>query len=152
MHVHRCSRKHGPTLTCTKSHSPLNNTHILGGCRSTSTLRIKRHNNTFLLLHNLLQNTNGGRWPILGLDLGNTSTKDFKTLPQDNTEYPAAQLPQILHPEEEGLRNDKPNTATHPQTIPEYILPPQHRSTHHKPDMIKAIGYTINSNGKLIPD
>jgi hypothetical protein len=40
VHAHICSRKHGPALTCTKYHSPINNTHILGGCRSTSKLRM----------------------------------------------------------------------------------------------------------------
>jgi hypothetical protein len=71
VHVHICSRNRGPTPTCAKCLSPLNNTHIMGGCKHTAKLRTKRHNNTFLLLHQLLQNTNGGRWPIIGLDLGN---------------------------------------------------------------------------------
>jgi hypothetical protein len=128
------------------------NTHILVGCRSTSKLRIKRYNNTFLLLHKLLQTTNRGRWPIIGVDLGNTPIKDFTTLKPDITEDTASQLPQILHPEEEGLQNDKSNTANQPQTMPEYILPPQHRPSHHTPDLIKAIGYTTNSNGQLIPN
>jgi hypothetical protein len=152
VHVHRCSRKHGPTLTCTKCHSPLNNTHILGGCRTTSKLRTKRHNNTFLLLHTLLQTTNGRRWPMIGVDLGNTPIKDFTTLKPDITEAMTSQLPQILHPEEESLQNDKPNTSTQPQSIRDYILPPQQRPTHHRPNLTRAIGYTINSNGELIPD
>jgi hypothetical protein len=116
VHVHRCSKKHGLTLTCTKCRSPLNNTHNIGGCRSTSKLRIKRHNKTFLLLHKLLQTTNGGRWPIVGVDLGNTLIKYFSTLKPDIEEATVSQLPQILLPEEEGLQNDKPNTANHPQT------------------------------------
>jgi hypothetical protein len=117
----------------------LNSTHILGGCRTTSKLRTKKHNNTFLLLHKFLQITNGGRWPMIGVDLGNTPIKDFTTLKPDITKATASQLPQILHPEEEGLQNDKPNTANQPQTILDYILPPQHRPTHHKPNLIRAI-------------
>ncbi len=60
VHVHMCSRKHGPTPTCSQCKSPLNNTHILGGCKYTAKLRTKRHNVTFLLLHQLLQQSNGG--------------------------------------------------------------------------------------------
>jgi hypothetical protein len=134
---------------------PLTNkqhTHILGDSRTTSKLRTKRHNNTFLLLHQLLQNTNGGRWPIIGLDLGNTPIRNFTTLKPDTTKDTTTQLPQILHPEEEGLQNDKPNTPNQPQTIPDYILPPQHIPTHHILDLARAIGYTINSNGQLIPE
>ena len=144
MHVHRCSRKHGPTLTGTKCHSPINKPHILGGCRSTSKLRMKRHNNTFLLLHRLLQTSNGGRWPIVGVDLGDTPIKDFTNLKPDIEETTASQLSQILHPEEKGLQHDKPNIRNHSQTKPEYILPTQHSPTHHRPDLIRAIGYTTN--------
>ena len=150
--MHICSRKHGPTLTCTKCHSPLNNTPILVGCRSTSKLIIKRHNITFQLLHNLLQNSNGGRWPIVGVDLGNTPIKDFTTLKPDLEETTVSQLPQILLPEDEGLQNDKPNTVNHLQTIPEYIIPTQHRPTHHRPSLIRAIGYTTNAIGQLVSD
>jgi hypothetical protein len=89
---------------------------------------------------------------MIGVDLGNTPIKDFTTLKPDVAEATTSQLPQILHPEEEGLQNDRPNTTNQPQTIPEYILPPQHKPTHNKPDLITAIGYTTNSNGQLIPD
>ena len=127
-------------------------THIFGGCRSTTKLRVKRHNNTFLLLRKLLQTSNGGRWPIVGVDLGDTPIKDFTHLKPDIEEATALQLPRILHPKEEGLQTDKPNTPNHSQTIPEYILPTQHRPTHHKPDYTRAIGYTTNPSGQLIPD
>jgi hypothetical protein len=89
---------------------------------------------------------------MIGVDLGQTPIKDFTTLKPDTTEDTATQLPHILHPEEKGLQNDKPNAANQPHTIQEYILPPQHRPTHHRPDLVKAIGYTINSNGQIIPD
>ena len=61
IHIHRCKRKSGQTPTCYKCQSPLNNTHLLGGCSHTAKLRTKRHNITFLLLHQLLQTSNGGR-------------------------------------------------------------------------------------------
>ncbi len=80
VHVHRCRRKHGPSLTCTKCHSPLTNTHILGGCRFTANLRTQRHNNMFKLLHQLLQEADGGRWPIVGMDLGQKPVTHFKNL------------------------------------------------------------------------
>jgi ribonuclease HI len=50
VHIHRCKRKHSPTLICTKCQSPLTNTQILGGCRYTAKLIIKRHNSTFRFL------------------------------------------------------------------------------------------------------
>ena len=61
VHIHRCKRKHSPSLICTKCQSPLTTMHILGGCRFTATLRIKRHNSTFRLLIQHLQKSNGGR-------------------------------------------------------------------------------------------
>jgi hypothetical protein len=39
VHIHRCKRKHSPSLICTKCQFPLTNTHILGGCRFTAKLR-----------------------------------------------------------------------------------------------------------------
>ncbi len=44
------------------------------------------------------------------MDLGKTPIKDFTTFKPDTKEDTTSQLPQILHPEEEGLQNDKPNT------------------------------------------
>jgi hypothetical protein len=38
---------------------------------------------------------------MIGVDLGKTQIKNFTT---DITEDTASQLPQILHPEEEGLQ------------------------------------------------
>jgi hypothetical protein len=38
-------------------------------------------------------------------------------------------------------------------TIPEYILPAQHRpTTHHRPDIIMVVGYTYGPDGKIIKD
>ena len=48
---------------------------------------------------------------MIGFDLGNTPINDFTSLKRDIAEASASQLPQILHPEEEGLQNDKPITT-----------------------------------------
>jgi hypothetical protein len=56
VHIHRCKRKHNPSLICTKCQSPLTNTHILGSCQYIAKLKTKRHNSTFQLLLQLLQN------------------------------------------------------------------------------------------------
>ncbi len=89
VHVHRCNRKNGPNPTCSKCQSPLNNTHILGGCRHTSMLRTKRRNNTFLLLHQLLQKSNGGRWPVIGVNLGKNAGRGLQqTHTQNRGHYP----------------------------------------------------------------
>ena len=65
-------------MLCEKCNQPLTNTHLLGGCKYNAKLSISRHNNTFKLLHNLLQAHNGGLWPILSMDLGNKQVKEFK--------------------------------------------------------------------------
>ncbi len=61
-------------------------------------------------------------------------------------------LPQILLLEEEGLQDDKHYNQNYPQTIPEYILPTQHIPIHQRPDLVRAIEYTSNPEGQLIPD
>ena len=78
-HVYRCKRKHntGPML-CKKCNQPLTNTHLLGGCKYNAKFRTSRHTKKFKLLHDLLQTHNCGRWPILNMDLGNKSMKEFK--------------------------------------------------------------------------
>jgi len=142
--VHKCSRKHGPITICRKCLSPLNNTHILGGCIHTVKLRTKRHNSTFLLLHQLLQNTNGGRWPIIGLDLGNKLVANFSKHNTDIEEMTPSKLQPIPHLDQEGLQDDKPNTTEPKHTILEYILPAHNRPKGHKPDLIRAIGYAFH--------
>jgi hypothetical protein len=152
VHVHRCKRKTGPSPICSKCQSPLNNTHLLGGCSHTAKLRTKRHNSTFLLLHQLLQKSNGGRWPVIGVDLGKQPITDFrKHIPSTDDTNPS-NLPPITPPEQEGLQDDKYADPETPHIIPEYILPAQFRPTHHKPDIIRAIGYTIGPDGTLKED
>ncbi len=86
------------------------------------------------------------------MDLGNKPVKDFKT--QTLVETIQAQedhTPQALEAKEEGLQNDKKQTK-HPTIIPNNILPKRKRPKHHKPDIIRAIGYIINSEGALVAD
>jgi hypothetical protein len=76
-----------------KCSSPPNNTHILGGCRFSSKLIIKIHNNTSMLLYQMLQTSDGGRWPIVGIDLGNNPTTNFNNKKIDMHDTASAHLP-----------------------------------------------------------
>jgi hypothetical protein len=152
VHIHRCKRKHNPSLICTECRSPLTNTHILGGCRFTAKLRIKRHNSTFTLLLRHLQKSNGGRWPILCADLGHKPVTDFSNLTIDIDTPPHTHHQDMKHSTHEGLQDDKPEHADYPQSIPDYVLHSQHKPKHHKPKLIRAIGFTLNSQGKLGKD
>jgi hypothetical protein len=138
-------------MLCKKCNQPLTNTHLLGGCKYIAKLRICRHNSTLKLLHDLLQTHNGGRWPILGMDLGNKPVKDFKA--QTNKETTTTQEDHTLQSIEathEGLQNYKANIK-HP-IIPNTILRKHKRPKHHKPDIIRAIVYIMNSRGALVED
>jgi hypothetical protein len=152
VHIHKCKRKHNPSLICTKCQSPITNTHILGGCRFTAKLRSKRHNSTFRLLLQRLQKSNGGRWPILCADLGHKPVTNFNILTSDMDTPPHSHHHDIKHSTQEGLQDDKSYNPEYPQTIPDYILYPQHRPKHHKPDLIRAVGFTLNKQGKLVKD
>jgi hypothetical protein len=103
VNIHRCKRKHSPFLICTKCQSPLINTHILGGCRFTAKLRTKRHNNTFRLLLQLLQKSNGGRWLILCADMGHKPVNDFSNLTIDIDTSSHTHHQGITHLTQEGL-------------------------------------------------
>jgi len=65
---------------------------------------------------------------------------------------PPPHLQPIPHPESEGLQDDKSDTMEPQNTIPEYIPPAHNRPTHHRPDLIRVVGYTFWPNGKLIRD
>ena len=125
-------------------------THILGGCTFTAKLRIKRHNSTFRLLTQHLQKSNGGRWPILCADLGHKPPTDFSNHTPDIDTTPNFHHQDIKHSTHEGLHDDKSKNPDYPQTIPGYILHPQHRPKHHKPEIIRAVGFTLNKQGKLV--
>jgi hypothetical protein len=139
-------------MLCTKCKQPLANTQLLGGCKHNSKLRTSRHNNTFKLLHEELEKYNGGRWPIISMDLGNKPIKDFKsqikiemTTPQEDTTL------QALEASHEGLQNDK-EKSHHPTIMPTNLLAKHKRPQHYKPYIIRAIGYTRNKQGHLIED
>jgi hypothetical protein len=86
------------------------------------------------------------------VDLGKHPVTDFqKNIPTTKDTTPS-NLPPITQPEHEGLQDDKNENGETPHIIPEYILPAQYRPTHHKPDIIRAIGYTIGPDGKLRED
>jgi hypothetical protein len=75
------------------------------------------------------------------MDLGQKPVTDFKTLQIPPLDTEPAQLDTITHPNQEGMQDDKAD-PNYPQNIPEHILPAQHRPQHHRPDLIRAIGYT----------
>jgi len=58
---------------------------------------------------------------------------------------------QALEANREGLQNDKMKTQ-HPSIIPTDLLPKHKRPKHHKPGIIRAIGYIRNRHGQLVED
>jgi hypothetical protein len=84
------------------------------------------------------------------VDLGPKPVTDFKNIPPHVDDLTQPHLQAITHPSQEGLQDDKQDPTNHPQTIPVYILHPQHRPKHHRPDLIRAVGYPTNLEGRLI--
>jgi hypothetical protein len=98
-----------------------------------------------------LEKHNGGRMPIVNMDLG---TKPSRTLNSNKIEMPTPQEDttlQALEATREGLQNDKEKTQ-HPTIIPTNLLPTHKRPQHYKPNIIRAIGYTRNTQGQLLED
>jgi hypothetical protein len=122
----------------------------LGGCKYNAKLRTSRLNIAFKLLQDLLGTHNGGRWPMLSMDLGSKPVKDFKaqTKLETTTQQEDHSL-QTLQATQEGLQHDK-ETIKYPAIFPENILPKRKRTKHHKPGIIRAIGYRRNSQGHLV--
>jgi hypothetical protein len=58
---------------------------------------------------------------------------------------------QALEATQEGLQHDKAK-APHPTIIPTDLLPKHKRPQHYKPDIVRAIGYTRNTQGQLVKD
>jgi hypothetical protein len=58
----------------------------------------------------------------------------------------------ITHSTQEGLQDDKSDDLVYPQSIPDYVLHPQHRPQHHKLDLIRAVGFTLIKQDKLVKD
>ena len=136
--------------TCTRCGHKLTHSHLLGGCYTTAKLKISRHHSTFKLLQQLLTNENGGRWPILAMDLGIQSTRDFEQQLED-CRADLLQTP-ADSPEETDDQDHKPDQY-YATILPEYILPRQHRPPHYKPDIVRAVGYYIDSTtGRLAED
>jgi hypothetical protein len=153
-HVYQCKKRHnsqGPMI-CTKCSQPLNNTYLLGGCEYNAKLCTSIHKCTFKLLQDQLEKHNGGRWPIVRLNLGNKTIKDFKTQTQIEMITPQADPTlQALEATQEGLQDDKMKPL-HPTIIPTDLLPKHKRPQHHKPDIIRAIEYRRNSQRQLVED
>jgi hypothetical protein len=76
----------------------------------------------------------------------------FSNLISDMDTPPHAHHHDIKHSKQENLKNDKSDNPDYPQTIPDYILHPQHRPKHHKPGLIRAVGFTLNKQGRLVKD
>jgi hypothetical protein len=85
------------------------------------------------------------------MDLGQKPVTDFKDIPIPSPAPEDPTLEAITQPNLEGLQDDKADTR-YPQTIPEYILPAQHRPKHHRPDLIRAVGYMLTPEGRLTID
>ena len=115
----------------TKYNQSLTNTHLLGGCKHNSKLSTATHNNTFKLLQEQVEKHNGGRWPIVSMDLGKKTVKDYKTqmkiemtTPQEDTTLQALEA---THEATHEALNPK---TQHPTIIPTDLLP-KHKRTHH---------------------
>jgi hypothetical protein len=67
------------------------------------------------------------------------------TTPQEDTTLQPREAAQ------EGLQNDKAKTQ-HPTIIPTDLLHKHKRPQHYKPGIIRAIGYTRNTQGQLVED
>ena len=128
----------------------------MGGCKHNSKLITSRHNNTFKLLHDLLERNSRRRWSIINMDLGRQPTKDFKIETQANRCNHAARRPIPACPRDHTRRNSKwqiNNTTTHnnPNPIPtktQTITTPQtkaHNKSHRIYSTDNNILDTINN-------
>ena len=99
-----------------------------------------------------MEKYNGGRWPIISMDLGNKTVKNFKTQTKIEITTPQKDSSlQALEATNEGLQNDKEKTQ-HPTIIPTNLLPRHKRPIHYKQDIIRAIGYKWNAKRQLVED
>ncbi len=74
-------------------------------------------------------------------ELGHKPVTDSNSLTADSDISPHTNHQGITHSLQEGLQDDKSESPEHPQSIPDYILHPQHKPKHHKPDLIiRAVG------------
>ena len=123
----------GQPLICRHCQQQISNAHITGDCPGLQNLRTDRHNSTFKILSQYLDNTED---PILTTDLGAKVIRDFsitpKYTPMSKTDVPA--------------KPDKPNI------IPEEFLPKDKRPRGCKPDMIRLKGCLKRPGRKLHPN
>jgi hypothetical protein len=84
--------------------------------------------------------------------MGHKPATDFSNLTPDIDTPPHSHYQDIKHSTQESLQDDKSENPDYPQTMPDYILHPQHRPKHHKPDLIRAVGFTLNKQDKLVKD
>jgi hypothetical protein len=85
-------------------------------------------------------------------DLGNKPVTDFSNpmVDIDTSSYTNRQG--ITYSTQEDLHDDKLENPDYLQSTPDYVLHPQHKLRHHKPDFIRAVGYILNTQGKLVKD
>ena len=119
-------------------------------------LRMSRHHSTFTLFADLLKAGKSGRWPVLSMDLGRQPVRDFPAELKANltSEFDEPEVNEV--DTGNGTREGHESWKTHgqyPTILPEYLLPSYKRPQHHKPDIIRAVGYTIDERtGLLIMD
>jgi hypothetical protein len=86
------------------------------------------------------------------VDLGNAPVTDFRKYTPETEDTTPSHLPPIPHPDKEGLQDDKPIVGETHHSIPEYIMPAHNRPKHHRPNLIRAVNYTLGPNGQLNKD
>ena len=84
------------------------------------------------------------------MDLGSKPVRDFKLQSQLEASLLLHDaVPGGLTTKEEGLQYEKKTT---PSRIRAHLLPIRHQPQHYKPDMVRAIGFMLNDDGKLVLD
>jgi hypothetical protein len=82
--------------------------------------------------------------------LGHKPVTHFNNLTADIDTSPHRHRQGITHSLQEGLQDDKTENPDYPKSIPDYVLHPQNKPKHHKPDLIREVGYTLNTQNKLV--
>ena len=78
------------------------------------------------------------------MDLGIQATKDFEQQVEDcRADILRTQTSDEAEDPQGSREEDKPD-AYYATILPEYLLPKQHRPQHHKPDIIRAVGYYVD--------
>jgi hypothetical protein len=86
------------------------------------------------------------------MDLGIKTIKDFKAQTKMKTTTPQEDhYLQALETSQEGVHDDKEKSQL-PTIIHITLLPKHKRPKHHKPDIIRAIGYRKESQDQLVKE